>query len=909
MNRRTFVLLSGAASGGLFDPGRWLRVATRDIPPAVGGLRFTCDERQRWTLSYHGDGVPVPLIADAEMAVRVGDRVVALHLLEGVAARRQIGSDRHVLVVSGTTAGIAIEVTFFDAAPGESAAITVNVSPDRIRATVPGIQYFTLPAENVLPGPGGLQALINGYHSWSESLVTEITPDTEQVSHAALGLWRRGRGLALVFDPGEPGEAAVHCARGTLEARSDWLPARPVKPDGDSATLRLAFDPGGDGFAALTRAYAPAPVDRDRFTAAAPAGWCSRSQLHDRVTEADVIANLDACATHFDARFVRYLQLDDGYQRSAGDWETNDKFPHGHRWLTDQIHARGLKAGLWIAPFAVTDRSGLPAAHPSWLVRQNDAPVSLGTNASWGGTVYALDAAHGAVQEWLRDLARRAVQEWGYDFLKLDFLLYATAGEAHAGGATHAEAYRTGLAAIRDGMGTEAFLLACGAPLQHAVGAVNGMRIGSDVDATWEGIQSPARAAGLRGFYHRGVWFNDPDCLVVRPPLSIDEARVWTAIVALSGGVTLLSDDLPRLPPDRLALLQRALPVAPISVRTGPADRAPSEIAPAIHAAEIDPVPLRGGWRFQVGDDVRWAQPQFDDSAWHSSMVPRTWEQSGHPELDGYAWYRTRFRLPVPSPERTGGRAFPATLELGRIDDADETFLNGIRIGQSGSFPPEFRSERQTLRRYAIPEGVLRWGDVNTLAIRVYDGGGNGGFWETQRDLPPDVWVAEGVPGWWTIALVNWRDEPDSIAVPLRRLGMSAGPFAVYDVWSDAPRSDATDRIVADLGPHASVVLALRPAVLHPQVVGTTRHVVQGAIDVASEAWDRKARVLEVTSKHLDARPYAVTIAVPPGLEPDALTCEVTGTVRKLRSNHVIVEWQNGTNGRDIDWRLSFKRP
>ena len=84
--------------------------------------------------------------------------------------------------------------------------------------------------------------------------------------------------------------------------------------------------------------------------------------------------------------------------------------------------------------------------------------------------------------------------------------------------------------------------------VQNAVGAVNCMRIGTDVDASWDGIQAPARATGLRSFYQSGAWFNDPDCLVVRPPLSLDEARVWTAIVALSGGMALLSDDLPRLP-------------------------------------------------------------------------------------------------------------------------------------------------------------------------------------------------------------------------------------------------------------------------------------------------------------------------------------------------------------------------
>ena len=907
MNRRTFVLLSGAASGGWLDPSRWLRVSTREVLPAVGGLRFTCDERQRWTLSYHGADAPVPLVTDAELAVRLADRLVTLNMLENVTTRRQIGEEPRALVVSGTTAGIVVQAAFLDAAASDCAAITVTVSPDRAQAVVRGVQYFTLPAENVLPGPGSLQALINGYHSWSEARVTEITREAERVSHAALGLSRLGRGLALAFDPGEPGEAAVHIARGILDARSDWLPARPVKPDGDSATLRFAFDPVGDGFTALTQAFALEPVDRDRFAAGAPAGWCSRSQLADRVIEADIIANLDACATHLDPRFRRYIQIDDGYQRSAGDWETNEKFPHWHRWLTDQIHARGLKAGLWIAPFAVAERSGIPSAHPNWLVRQNGAPVSFGTTANWGGGVFALDAAHAEVQVWLRDLAQRVVHEWGYDYLTVDSLLYATAGDAHAGGATHAEAYRAGLAAIRQGVGPDAFLIGGGAPLQHAVGAVNGMRIGSDVDATWDGIQAPARATALRGFYHRGVWFNDPDCLVVRPPLSLDEARVWTAIVALSGGMTLLSDDLPRLPADRVALLQRALPVAPVRTRAGAAERLRPEIAPAIHAAEVDPVPLRDEWRFRTGDDASWAHPHFDDSAWERIAAPGPWEQSGHQAYDGFAWYRTHFTLPFPSPERTRGGAFPAALDLGRVDDVDETFVNGIRIGQTGSFPPDYRTQRQAFRRYPIPEGVLRWGCENTLAIRVFDGGGDGGFWSADRDMPPDLWIAEAVPGWWTIALVNWRDESTTVAVPTSRIGIAAPRCAVYDIWEAAPRPDVTDMIKAQLAPHTSLVLALRSATLRPQIVGSTRHVVQGAIDIAGETWDTTTRTLRATSRNLDARPYAVTIAVPTGLEPDQCTAVIPCTVRKLGSGHVVIEWVDGTQGKDVEWELRFR--
>src|SRR5206468_10310538 len=117
----------------------------------------------------------------------------------------------------------------------------------------------------------------------------------------------------------------------------------------------------------------------------------------------------------------------------------------------------------------------------------------------------ALDGAHPKVQQWLQELARRVVRDWGYDYLRADGLRWATVGTGHYGGLTHAEAYRAGLGAIRDGLGSEASLVAGGAPLQHSIGLVNAMRIGPDVDASWAGLQAPARAAGLRSFYHRSA--------------------------------------------------------------------------------------------------------------------------------------------------------------------------------------------------------------------------------------------------------------------------------------------------------------------------------------------------------------------------------------------------------------------
>jgi hypothetical protein len=51
---------------------------------------------------------------------------------------------------------------------------------------------------------------------------------------------------------------------------------------------------------------------------------------------------------------------------------------------------------------------------------------------------------------------------------------------------------------------------------------------------------------------------------------------------------------------------------------------------------------LDGPWRFQMGDDPRWADPAFDDSSWPTVILGRTLAEQGFESYAGYGWYRIR---------------------------------------------------------------------------------------------------------------------------------------------------------------------------------------------------------------------------------------------------------------------------
>lgn len=133
-------------------------------------------------------------------------------------------------------------------------------------------------------------------------------------------------------------------------------------------------------------------------------------------------------------------------------------------------------------------------------------------------------------------------------------------------------------------------------------------------------------------------------------------------------------------------------------------------------------VDLKGEWSFSVGDDSGWAESDFDSSGWSKVGVPGTWESEGYRDYDGYAWYRRSFGIE----ESDTDKAIYAYL--GRIDDVDEVFVNGVRIGGKGRFLPEYVTAWDEERVYRIPEGVLRAGSGNTMAVRVFDAEQGGGI-------------------------------------------------------------------------------------------------------------------------------------------------------------------------------------
>jgi sialate O-acetylesterase len=162
---------------------------------------------------------------------------------------------------------------------------------------------------------------------------------------------------------------------------------------------------------------------------------------------------------------------------------------------------------------------------------------------------------------------------------------------------------------------------------------------------------------------------------------------------------------------------------------------------------------------------VKWYDPAFDAGSWKKITVPGYWEDLGHADLNGVVWFRKDFNLDVKM------KGVPGRLFLGRIVDADEVYLNGIRIGSTSYQYPQ--------RRYRIPEGLLKQGS-NTLVVRVSNFSGKGGFVPDKQYAICTATDTTDISGEWRFR-VGQLFYPSGKAQPNQVFSLQSQPAALFN--------------------------------------------------------------------------------------------------------------------------------
>lgn len=212
-------------------------------------------------------------------------------------------------------------------------------------------------------------------------------------------------------------------------------------------------------------------------------GWTSFNKCFTNITEKIIIENLEA---FIEKKIpIDVFQIDDGYQKSVGDWLIfNNKFPNGLKNIVNKIHKSNYKAGLWLAPFICEENSNIYINHRDWLFTDdNNKPIIAGYNTGWGSKFYTLNFYKTEVKNYLKKVFDTIVYIWGFDFVKLDYL-YA-AGLRSYNGKSRAMVMNDAIKLIQE-LIKDKLILGCGVPIASAINKLDYCRVCADVAPYWE---------------------------------------------------------------------------------------------------------------------------------------------------------------------------------------------------------------------------------------------------------------------------------------------------------------------------------------------------------------------------------------------------------------------------------------
>jgi hypothetical protein len=129
---------------------------------------------------------------------------------------------------------------------------------------------------------------------------------------------------------------------------------------------------------------------------------------------------------------------------------------------------------------------------------------------------------------------------------------------------------------------------------------------------------------------------------------------------------------------------------------------------------------LDGQWRFQTGDDPRWADPSFDDSSWPIVSLSSPLAEQGIDNYTGYGWYRLKLQ-PAQLAQfgnLAAGQSLALLVSSNSIGQL-EAYVNGIESGHTKGMtdsPAEYQSPPILVQVSAPATGPA------VIAIRTWAG-------------------------------------------------------------------------------------------------------------------------------------------------------------------------------------------
>jgi hypothetical protein len=332
-----------------------------------------------------------------------------------------------------------------------------------------------------------------------------------------------------------------------------------------------------------------------------PIGWIGGWNFRDGFTKENheklVMQNAKAINERLSGFGIEYIWISTVNTRDnlPGNWDKDNvyNFPNGLEYLSGYLKERGLKTGLWIAPFWMNEASENMRLVKNAIAVKNGEKVITETgritHQPFNGKrpeelprVYYLDPTHSELHDFLKKIFRY-YNDIGIRYYMVDFLLHGIDPEydLHDTSVVNGpESYRMSMKIISDTVTEDTYLLSSSGPTLYNIGLVDGVRAARDfgegrpvtkycwyypanyLTNNFELIKEVTRDYAITHPNNRRLYVNDSfNMITVGKPVAKNEARIVSTLFGLSGNPVMMGDDIPSISEERLAMIKKILPL------------------------------------------------------------------------------------------------------------------------------------------------------------------------------------------------------------------------------------------------------------------------------------------------------------------------------------------------------------
>lgn len=218
---------------------------------------------------------------------------------------------------------------------------------------------------------------------------------------------------------------------------------------------------------------------------------------------------------------------------------------------------------------------------------------------------------------------------------------------------------------------------------------------------------------------------------------------------------------------------------------------------------------------------------------------------------------------------------------------------------------------------FTVPGQLYDYDPVKTdhlkQGLRNDNGGAQSGPIDADQRGEVSPWwmldINEPFESWTILTHMNWDATPMAQStVKFHDLGLPGAKYAVFEFWSKKYLGDFSEEFTAKMLDAKEVsTYAIRRIVDHPQILSTSRHISQGAVDLSDVGWSASGLVLHGVCHVIRKDPYSLYVRLPAGYSvQDASFGDTAAEVRVEGSLAEVKVAPDST--RSLPWRIRFVR-